>query len=211
MAVPTGAAVAAAALRYNGQDYIYGGTGAQPGDWDCSSYASYVLGHDLRLGLPGGTWAQVTRNGTLHGPVVVTYATWGGAVTIPGASAQPGDLVLWVGVGTGGHMGFVLGPDKMISALDPEIRGNAQTGTAVTPIDGWGPPVTPIYRRVKASATGPIPQLAGATGTGWGGMLAALAAGLAVGAGAIALVVGAALGLVAGAMWLAGRAAREVT
>ena len=200
----SGDAIAADALRYDGLGYVYGGTGSRPGDWDCSSFASYALGHDLALELPGGTWAQVTRNGTLHGPVVVTYATWGGAVTIPASAAGPGDLVLFVGVGTGGHMGIVLGPDKMISALD-----TAQ-GTLITPINGYGPPGAPvIYRRVKATATGPIPQPPGPGGTGWGGMLLAMAAGLAVGAGAIVLIVGAAVGIAAGAVWLAGRAARE--
>ena len=205
MAVPTGAAIAAAAQRYAGRGYVYGGTGARPGDWDCSSFASYVLGHDLGMGLPGGTWAQVTRNGTLHGPVVVTYATWGGAATIAEASAGPGDLVLFVGVGTGGHMGIVLGPNKMVSALD-----TAQ-GTLVSPIAGYGPPGAPIvYRRVRGAATGPIPQLTGAGGTGWGGTLLAAAAGLAVGAGAVALVLALAVAAAAGAVWLASRAAREV-
>lgn len=199
----SGAAIASAARRYAGQGYVYGGTGARPGDWDCSSFVSYVLGHDLRMGLPGGTWAQVTRNGTQHGPVVVSYATWGGAVTTPTAAA--GDLVVWPGLGTGGHMGIVLGPGQMVSALD-----TAQ-GTLISPIQGYGPPgITPIYRRLTGAATGPIPTVAGAAGTGWGGMALAMIAGLGVGAAMIAAVLALAVGVAAGGVWLAGRAGREM-
>lgn len=201
----TGAAIAADALRWKGRGYVYGGTGSRPGDWDCSSFASYVLGHDLGLSLPGGSWAQVTRSGTQHGPVVVSYATWPGAVTIAAGSATAGDLVLFVGLGAGGHMGIVLAPGKMISALD------SASGTLVTPINGYGPPGAPVvYRRVKGAAAGPIPAVPGPGGTGWGGMLLALAAGAGIGAGIIVLIVGAAVAVAAGAVWLAGRAGREM-
>lgn len=203
----TGADIAAAGVRYKGQGYVYSGTGARPGDWDCSSFASYVLGHDLGLGLPGGSWTEVTRNGTMHGPVVVSYATWGGAVTVPEASATPGDLVLFVGIGTGGHMGIVLGADKMVSALD------SSQGTLISPINGYGPPGAPIvYRRVTAAAAGPIPA-GGGTGAaagGWGTFLGAVLAGLVVGVGAIGVVLGAAAAAAAGVVWLGRRAAREV-
>jgi cell wall-associated NlpC family hydrolase len=204
----SGAAIAGAALRYKGESYVYGGTGAQPGDWDCSSFVSYVLGHDLGLQVPGGTWAQVTASGTQHGPVVTSYATWSGAATIPASAAAEGDLVLFVGLGTGGHMGIVLGPDKMISALDPLIRGVADSGTAETPINGFGPPGAPIvYRRLRDAAAGPIPQ--GAAGSGWGALLIAAAAGLGIGAAMIAAILALAIGAAAAAVWLAGRAAKE--
>lgn len=200
----TGTEIASAALRYKGEGYVYGGTGSRPGDWDCSSFVTYVLGHDLGLGVPGGSWASVTGRGTVHGPVVTSYATWSGAVTIPESQAAEGDLVLFVGTGTGGHMGIVLGHNQMISALD-----TAQ-GTLVSPIQGYGPPGAPIiYRRVKASAAGPIPRAPGVAGTGWGGLLAAAAAGLTVGAVMIAAVIGLAVALAAAAVWLATRAAGQ--
>ncbi len=200
----SGAAIADAALRYKGETYVYGGTGARPGDWDCSSFVTYVLGHDLGMQVPGGSWAAVTGRGTQHGPVVTSYATWNGAVTIPASQITEGDLVLFVGTGTAGHMGIVLGVDKMVSALD-----TAQ-GTLVSPIAGYGPQGAPIiYRRLRASAGGPIPQAPGMAGTGWGGLLIAAAAGLTVGAAMIAAILALAVGAAAGAVWLAGRAARE--
>lgn len=205
----TGQDIAAAALRYKGQGYVYGGTGARPGDWDCSSFVSYILGRVLGLTLPGGSWATVTGNGTQHGPVVVTYATWTGAVTIAQADAAAGDLVMWPGIGTGGHIGIVLGPNQMVSALDPIIRGDAESGTAVTSIEGFGPQGVPmIFRRVTATAAGPVPALTGAGGTGWGGLMLAVLAGLGIGVGAIALVIGAAAVAALGAVWLASRAVR---
>jgi cell wall-associated NlpC family hydrolase len=200
----SGAAIADDALRYKGETYVYDGTGSRPGDWDCSSFVTYVLGHDLQLAVPGGTWAQVTGNGTQHGPVVTSYATWPGAVTIPASQLLEGDLVLFVGSGTAGHMGIVLGPDKMVSAL------NTAQGTLESPITGYGPPGAPIiYRRLRDSAGGPIPQAPGVAGTGWGGLLIAAAAGLTVGAAMITAVLVLAVGVAAGAVWLATRAGRE--
>lgn len=203
MAATSGAAIADAALRYKGETYVYGGTGARPGDWDCSSFVTYVLGHDLGLAVPGGSWAAVTGRGTQHGPVVTSYATWGGAATIPAGQAAEGDLVLFVGLGTGGHMGIVLGPDKMVSALD------TSQGTLVSPVNGYGPAGAPIiYRRLKNAAAGPIPQAPGVAGTGWGGLLIAAAAGLGAGAAMIAAILTLAVGVAAGTVWLATRAVR---
>lgn len=200
-ATVSGAAIADAALRYKGESYVYGGTGSRPGDWDCSSFVTYVLGRDLGMAVPGGSWASATGRGTVHGPVVTSYATWSGAVTVPAGQATEGDLVLFVGLGTGGHMGIVLGPDKMVSALD------SSQGTLVSPIQGYGPPGAPIvYRRIKEAASGPIPQQGTAAGTGWGGLLAAAAAGLTVGAAMIAAILLLAVGTAAGAVWLANRA-----
>ena len=201
---PSGAAIASAARQYAGQGYVYGGTGARPGDWDCSSFASYVLGHDLGIGLPGGTWAQVTAGGTVHGPVVLSYATWGGAITVPAASMAAGDLVVWPGLGTGGHMGIVQGYNQMVSALD-----SAQ-GTLISPVQGYGPAgVTPVFRRVTAAATSPVPGVPGVAGTGWGGTALAMLAGLGIGAAMLVAVLALAAGAAAGAVWLAGKAARE--
>src|SRR5438477_2773048 len=103
----TSLAVIADALRYKGHPYVYGA-------WDCSGFVNHVLGQDLGLAIPGqaaGTYAGPPP----HGPVVTDYAQWAGAQAV--STPQPGDLVLWPGAGTNGHMGFVAGPDRMISAL----------------------------------------------------------------------------------------------
>src|SRR5215472_13498415 len=73
-AVVTGDQVASDALRYVGAGYIYGGPAARPGDWDCSSFVSYVLGHDLGMALPGGKWGAPGFPPGSHGPVVESYA-----------------------------------------------------------------------------------------------------------------------------------------
>jgi hypothetical protein len=135
------ASIASTALRYQGVPYRFGG--GNPGGWDCSGMIKWVLQHDLGLALPGGTYAD-----TAHGPVVIQYVRWRGAVTVkaPGAA---GDLAIWPGIGALGHIGIVLGPNKMISALNPKY------GTAVTPIHGYGPPGVPVmYRRVTAAPGG---------------------------------------------------------
>jgi cell wall-associated NlpC family hydrolase len=132
------------AMRYRGKvPYLYGG--ANPRGWDCSGFANWVLGHDLRMTLPGGVRGF---NGTSHGPDVLDYAAWEGAETLAGLPSA-GDLCLFVGAGPNGHMGFALDSDRMISALDPS------TGTAVTPIVGYGPPGAPlIYRRITGAGGG---------------------------------------------------------
>ena len=139
---PAGRTIVGDAMRYRGATYVYGGTGARVGDWDCSSYVSYVLGHDLGLALPGGSWRAVTAGGTVHGPVVMSYVQWGGAVTV--GSPEPGALVCWQGYGTNAHIGISIGGGRMISAYD------TASGTIVTPIAGNGPQGAgpPIFRRV---------------------------------------------------------------
>jgi peptidoglycan DL-endopeptidase CwlO len=125
----TGDQIAADALRYRGHPYVYG-------VWDCSGFCNHVLGQDLGLVLPGGV--RGFRGPPPHGPVVDDYAGWGTPVSSPAR----GDLVLYLGGGPNGHMGIVLGPGQMISALDQS------QGTVVTPIQGYGPPGAPIvYRR----------------------------------------------------------------
>src|SRR5690348_3929193 len=156
----SGDQIAADALRYRGHPYSLGG-------WDCSSFVNHVLGNDLGLTLPGGRY----RGPPPHGPVVDDYASWGGAVTV-GAPAR-GDLAVWPGAGAGGHMGIVLGPDQMISALDPAM------GTAVTAIHGFGPPGVQVeYRRVTAAAPGG-PGLGSAPGAGGGPAAGGGASGIA--------------------------------
>lgn len=134
-----------------------------------SSFISYVLGHDLGLSLPGGSWARVTGRGTIHGPVVMDYATWGGAVTIP--TPNPGALVIWNGVGTNAHIGISIGGGRMISAYD------TASGTIVTPIAGNGPTGAgrPMFRRVLGVEGGQtVPAGAGRGGGGVFGDLASV-------------------------------------
>jgi hypothetical protein len=141
--LPDGGLIASDAMQYQGQvPYVYGG--ANPSGWDCSGFVNWVLGHDLQMKLPGATKAGFA--GTSHGPVVVNYASWTGAATI--ASPEAGDLCIWVGVGTGGHIGIAQSPTTMISALNPAL------GTIVTPIIGAGPTGAPlIYRRIGQSGS----------------------------------------------------------
>lgn len=148
----TGAQIAADAARYIGLGYVFGGIADRPGDWDCSSFVSYVLGHDLGLALPGGRWGEPGFPPTSHGPVVVSYANWTLALTVPESQAAPGDLVCFVGLGASGHIGIVTGPNQMISALNPDM------GTLRSPIQGYGPYGAPIvYRRILGIPAGVSP------------------------------------------------------
>lgn len=176
----SGDQIAADALRYVGHPYSFGG-------WDCSSFVNHVLGQDLGLTLPGGLRGY--KGPPPHGPVVLSYAGWGSAVSSPAR----GDLAIWAGAGANGHMGIVLGPDQMISALNP-----AQ-GTAVTQITGAGPPgVRVTFRRVSGATAGsPAGMAAGAGGPGAAG------AGLAGPALAVLLTAGMAGAVVGGAVLLA--------
>jgi NlpC/P60 family protein len=207
----SGDQIAADALRYKGAGYVFGGPARSPGDWDCSSFVSYVLGHDLHLALPGGKFGAPGFPPNAHGPVVTSYASWKGAVTVAAPGAR-GDIVCFVGTGPNGHMGIVLGPDRMVSALD------SASGTLVSPITGYGPQGAPIvYRRVLAAAAGTAIQGAaggaGAGGQPGGGNVGAavealLIVGVMVGAVlAAAVVAGAAIA--AGGAWVASRAASD--
>jgi cell wall-associated NlpC family hydrolase len=120
----SGSAIAADALQYVGEGYIYGGP-SQPGRWDCSSFVSYVLGHDVGYSLPGGTWAQVTNNGTSHGPTTLSYLPWNGASVISRDAVSAGDLLMWQT-----HIGIAVNNTQMVSAL------NAAIGTQVSDITG---------------------------------------------------------------------------
>ncbi len=144
---PARGTISGDALKYRGLGYVYGGSASRPGDWDCSSFVSYVLGHDLGMGLPGGKWGGPGMPPNAHGPVVLSYVSWAGAA--PVSSPQAGDLCCWAGAGPNGHIGIAISPTRMISALNP-----AQ-GTQVTPIVGTGPVGVPlVYRRVKGAAGG---------------------------------------------------------
>lgn len=116
----SGSAISADAVQYIGHAYAYGGApgpnGAAP--WDCSSFVSYVLGHDLGMSIPGGAWASVTGNGASHGPSTISYLSWTGATTIghTAAVAEAGDLCVWQT-----HIGICTGAGQMVSAEDEAL------------------------------------------------------------------------------------------
>jgi len=197
--MPTGTDIAQDALRYAGQKYTYGGSAAKPGDWDCSSFVSYVLGHDFGMVLPGGgRYGSAGYPPGSHGPVVSTYAAWTGASTLPaGQSPAAGDLCVWNGLGPLGHIGIATDGSHMISALDTE------SGTVHTPIAGYGPAgVKVTYRRINGAgqtgaAASPTSALAGLAGALIGGVIlgggtVVLVAGLVIGAAALLGALGAA-------------------
>lgn len=171
--MPTGDQIAAAAAQYVGAGYAYGGNAARRGQWDCSSFVSFVLGHDLHLALPGGgSYGSPGYPPTAHGPVVLDYASWTGATTIDRGSVSAGDLCIWAGVGATGHIGIATDNAHMVSALD------STDGTVATPIQGYGPVGAPLmFRRLNGSAGGSL-----SVGAGSGSLLGSDAAALLVGA-----------------------------
>src|SRR5579871_184646 len=62
---PMGQQIATDALAYNGAGYVWGGAPANGiGQWDCSSFANWVIGHDVGLAIPG--YAPGTYTGATH-------------------------------------------------------------------------------------------------------------------------------------------------
>lgn len=137
----TSSGLANAALKYAGHAYVFGGAPGPDGKnpWDCSSFVSYVIGHDMGWPVPGGAWAAVTGNGASHGPATVSYLAWSGAETIGhnASVAQAGDLCVWQT-----HMGIAIGGGKMISARDPA------EGTGIDSIAGDIPGEVLFVRRI---------------------------------------------------------------
>ncbi|TVZ05904.1 hypothetical protein EAS64_14780 [Trebonia kvetii] len=119
--------MASDALTYQGHAYAYGGSpginGSNP--WDCSSFVNWVLGHDFGMTLPGNVRGY---NGSNHGPVASSYATWPQSVTVSRSSVLAGDLLVWAT-----HIGIAINNHQMISALNPTL------GTEVTGIENGGP------------------------------------------------------------------------
>src|SRR5882724_6895902 len=64
--------------KYKGTPYVTGGGNPHLG-WDCSGAINWVLGHDFNMRLPGAV--KPGFSGNTHGPVVVNYVPWKGAVT----------------------------------------------------------------------------------------------------------------------------------
>jgi cell wall-associated NlpC family hydrolase len=127
-ATATGQQILGDAMKYNGHKYVFGGASNPTDGWDCSSFASYVLGHDLGMQLPGNeSWSKATENGKTHGPVADQFASTPGfkKVGTNPASNQPGDLLVWTG-----HVGFGTGNGGMFSAYDTQSGTLATTAKA---------------------------------------------------------------------------------
>ena len=127
------------AEKYKGHKYVWGGPSNPAQGWDCSSFAGYVLGHDFHLPLPGGAkW-----DSTSHGPVASQYNNEPGfsLVSHNPQQIQAGDLLV---EGSGGHVGFGVGPNQMFSAY----------GTAVGTIFSDAKNMTNIYRSGSGSKGG---------------------------------------------------------
>jgi len=141
--------IASAALRYQGASYVFGGIPSHGiGQWDCSSFVNWVVGHDLKMAIPG--YSPGTYNGQTHGPVVLDWATWSGASTHKGPPAR-GDLCVWPGAGAGGHVGIAVSGTQMISAL------NHSEGTKTTGITGFGPRgVAVVFRSLSGNSSGGV-------------------------------------------------------
>ncbi len=112
------------ALQYQGHAYSYGGAPGKNGQntWDCSSFVNWVFGHDMKRAIPGYSPGQY--DGNVHGPPTGSWIGW--MTHISQNQAQAGDLVV-----SATHMGIIIGPNQMISAL------NSKLGTRITPIAGY--------------------------------------------------------------------------
>lgn len=141
-AVAAGAAagaggIAADAQQYVGSGYVWGGHADRPGNWDCSSFVSYVLGHDLGLPLPGGHWGDPGFPPHAHGPTAGSYALYGSSINLD--QVRAGDLVVW-----SSHIGIAINSTQIVSARD-EAEGTGISTIAGT-TSSLAEPVR--YRRV---------------------------------------------------------------
>lgn len=120
----TNNAIANDALQYQGHAYSYGGAPGPNGQnpWDCSSFVNWVIGHDMKRPIPG--YGPGQYDGSVHGPPTGSWLSW--MTHINSNQAQAGDIVV-----SATHMGIVIGPNQMISAL------NSRLGTKITPINGY--------------------------------------------------------------------------
>lgn len=135
-AVITGSQLADKALSYKGQGYVFGGAADRPGNWDCSSFVSYLLGHDMGHVLPGGGhYGDAGYPPHSHGPTTLNYMLFGTAITR--GSAQAGDLIV-----SSEHMGIVISSTQYVSARTPAL------GVGVDNLSDPFPGGSPVFRRV---------------------------------------------------------------
>lgn len=131
-----GPALAADALQYKGAGYVFGGAADRVGNWDCSSFVSYCMGHDLGHALPGGGhYGDKGYPPHAHGPTTANYLLFGTAITR--AQARAGDLVV-----SSEHMGIVISPTQYVSARTPA------KGVGVDNLSDPFPGGSPVFRRV---------------------------------------------------------------
>lgn len=97
-----GAAIVAAARKYLGAKYVWGGSNPGEGGFDCSGLVTYVLVHDLGYtNLPDRDHTHTSR-----------FYTWGaGSDIVPRNQAAAGDLAC-----TMGHIGICIDNQSMIHA-----------------------------------------------------------------------------------------------
>lgn len=136
--IGTSSGIANDAQKYVGHGYTFGGAPGKDGksNWDCSSFANWVIGHDAGRAIPG--YAAGKYDGTVHGPPTGSWGVWPGLAHIKQSELQAGDLIVWTG-----HMGIAVSNTQMISAL------NSSEGTKVTPIAGYGNGPILCYGRLK--------------------------------------------------------------
>lgn len=134
----SGNAIADDALKYKGLGYVWGGNASSPGDWDCSSFVSYVLGHDLHINLPGGKWGDPGFPPHVHGPTTLNYLMFGSPLNLN--QVQAGDLIV-----SADHIGIAISGTQMISAQDPQL------GTNIGNFPAGFPAGPPHYRRVSGT------------------------------------------------------------
>lgn len=138
----TGQQIATDALAYQGHAYDFGGSPGLNGEgpWDCSSFANWVIGHDLGLAIPGVPAGSY--DGSTHGPPTGAWLLWTGVTRVPLAQMQAGDIPCWQT-----HMGIATGPDSMISAEDPANGTRVATGN----LSGFIPGEVLFVLRLKAT------------------------------------------------------------
>lgn len=135
---PLGEILATTAKEQVGKwPYVFGGVPAQ-GSVDCSSLQNEIIGADTGLAIP--LYAAGSYYGQSHGPPTTVWLVWSGAFTIKQDDALPGDLAIWQT-----HMGMIVGPGQLVSALNPSL------GVQQTTISGAAPPGEVLFvRRLKA-------------------------------------------------------------
>lgn len=134
-------AIAQDALKYVGAGYVWGGAPANGiGNWDCSSFVNWVIGHDLGRAIP--LYKAGTYTGANHGPPTTVWLAWTGATTLShkASDAQAGDLCIWQT-----HMGIAIGGGRMVSARS--ASSNPPTG--IDTIAGDIPGELLFIRRLK--------------------------------------------------------------